>query len=117
MQNKLTKKQKLILDFITEFSTAHDYSPSYREIASGLGLSSVASVAEHINNLVAIGAIKKVPGAARSLEVVDLSYPETTELFQFKLSTATPEESSILINAAQILGINLSQEDDALNKG
>ena len=110
MPNNLTKKQKLILDFITEFTTTHDYSPSYREIAAGLGLNSVASVAEHINNLVALGALRKSEGAARSLEVVDLSYPETTELFQFKLSTATPEEAAILTDAAGILGISLSQE-------
>ena len=110
MQNKLTKKQKLILDFIVEFSESHDYSPSYREIAAGLGLNSVASVAEHITNLVNLGALCKVPGAARSLEVIDLSYPETTELFRFKLATANPEEAAILTNAAQILGIDLAQE-------
>lgn len=110
MSNKLTKKQKLILDYIAEFSTTHDYSPSYREIAAGLGLSSVASVAEHINNLVAFGALRKVPGTARSLEVVDLSYPETTELFRFKLATATPDEAAILNNAATILGLDLSSD-------
>lgn len=108
MPSKLTKKQKLILDFITEFSTTHDYSPSYREIAAGLGLSSVASVAEHIDNLVALGAIRKSPGAARSLEVIDLSFPETTELFRFKLSTTTPEEAAILTNAAEILGLEIN---------
>ena len=108
MPSKLTKKQKLILDFITEFSTTHDYSPSYREIAAGLGLSSVASVAEHINNLESLGAIRKVPGAASSLEVIDLSYPETTELFRMRLATATPEESAILNNAATILGLELT---------
>ena len=112
MPNNLTKKQKLILDFIVEFSENHDYSPSYREIASGLGLSSVASVAEHIGNLVNLGALRKVPGAARSLEVIDLSYPETTELFRFKLATATPDEAAILTNAAQILGIELIQNEE-----
>ncbi len=111
MPNSITKKQKIILDFIIDFSETHDYSPSYREIAAGLGLSSVASVAEHVNNLVNLGAIRKVPGAARSLEVVDLSYPETTELFRFKLATANPDEAAILNNAAQILGIDLSSEE------
>ena len=111
MSSKLTKKQQLILEFITEFSETHDYSPSYREIAAGLGLSSVASVAEHINNLVSLGALRKVPGAARSLEVVDLSYPETTALFQLKLSTATPDERAILRDAATILGLELTTGD------
>ena len=107
MSVKLTKKQTAMLDFIKEFMDTHDYSPSYREICAGLGLKSPASVAEHINNLVALGALKKHDGEARSLEVVDLSYPETTALFQSRLLTATPEEQRILNEAAGILGVEL----------
>ena len=107
MSNKLTKKQTLIIYFINEFTTAHDFSPSYREIMSGVGLSSVSSVAEHIDNLVAKGALKKVPGTARSLEVIDTSFPETTALFKAKLATALPEETKILEQAAKILDLNL----------
>ncbi len=107
MKPKLTKKQTLILEFITDFTKTYDYSPSYREIMSGVGLSSVSAVAEHIDNLVEKGAIKKVPGAARSLEIVSLSYPETTKLFNDKIATATPEEEETLRKAAVILGIDL----------
>ena len=57
----LTKKQTLILDFINEFTATNNYSPSYREIMSGLGLTSVSAVAEHIDNLVAKGALRKIP--------------------------------------------------------
>ena len=107
MTVKLTKKQTVLLNYISDFTDTHGFSPSYREIMTGLGLSSVSAVAEHINNLIAKGAIKKVPGAARSLEVVDLSHPETTTLFKARLLSATEEESQILHNAAEILGIDL----------
>lgn len=107
MPIKITKKQALILDFITSFTKLHNYSPSYREIMSGLGLSSVSSVAEHIDNLVAKGALKKIPNSARSLEVVDLSYPETTALFHHALQICSPEEAEILEQSAIILGIQL----------
>lgn len=107
MAVKITKKQKRILDFIAEYTTLHEVSPSYREIMSAMGLSSVSAVAEHINNLVKLGALKKVPGAARTLELVDLNHPETTELFRFHLATATPEQAKILAAAAEILGIDL----------
>ena len=109
MSIKLTKKQTLILDFINDFTNTHGFSPSYREIRNGLGLSSVSSVAEHIENLVLKGALKKSPGAARSLEVIDLSFPETTTLFKAKLNTATEEETDILLKAAKILDLNLEQ--------
>ena len=108
MSNKLTKKQKQLLEYIVEFTEVHGVSPSYREIAAGLGLSSVSAIAEHIDNLVALGAIKKVPGAARSLEVVDLSYPETTALFQNALTIATSDERAVLLQAADILGLDLT---------
>lgn len=107
MTTKLTKKQLQVLNYIDEFTKINDYSPTYREIMSGLGLSSVSTVAEHIDNLILIGALKKIPNTARSLEVVDLSYPETNKLFQDKLMTATEEQSKILHQAADILGISI----------
>lgn len=107
MRAKITKKQMLILDFIETFTQNYNYSPSYREIMKGLGLSSVSAVAEHIDNLVRKGALKKSPGEARSLQVVDLSHPETTDLFKKTILTATPEEIEILERAAEILGLEL----------
>lgn len=108
MKTKLTKKQSLIVDFISEYTNREGESPSYREIMSALGLSSVSAVAEHIDNLVAKGAIRKTPGAARSLEVVDLSFPETTTLFRERLAHASTDEANILEQAAEILGLDLT---------
>lgn len=110
MKIKLTKKQTLIVDFINNYTAEHGISPTYREIMSGLGLSSVSAVAEHIDNLVAKGVILKSPGAARSLEIIDIDYPETTTLFARKLATATPEEADILCRAAEILGLDVPEE-------
>lgn len=108
MKAKLTKKQALIIDFIKEYTSRQGESPSYREIMAALGLSSVSAVAEHIDNLVAKGALKKSPGAARSLEVVDLTFPETTDLFRRSLAGCTPEDRDVLLRAADILGLDLS---------
>lgn len=105
---KLTKKQALIIEFINEFTATRGVSPTYREIMTALGLSSVSAVAEHIDNLCAKGALRKIPGAARSLEVIDFTHPETVELFRQCLATATPEERATLYQAAEILGLDLS---------
>ena len=67
---KPTKKQTSLLTFIEEFTATNNFSPSYREIMRALGLSSVSAVAEHIDNCVAAGFLKKTPGAPRSLEVI-----------------------------------------------
>ncbi len=66
-----TKKQKLLLDYITDFINQHGYSPSYREIKTGLNYNSVATVALHINSLVARGHLIKRDHSARSLEPVN----------------------------------------------
>ena len=108
MNSKLTKKQMLILDFIKNFILENDISPSYREIASALSLSSVASVSEHVDNLIEKGFIRKNPGTARSLEVVETENLETINLFKEKINLSTPEEKKILEKAAKILQINIS---------
>jgi len=105
---KITKKQLAVLEYIGNFTEEKGYSPSYREIMNGLGLSSVSAVAEHIDNLVAKGIIKKNSGEARSLEILDYKHEETVRLFKDKLMYTDDEEKAILEKAADILGLDLS---------
>lgn len=66
----LTKKQAKILDFVRNFIDEYGYSPSYREIGISLGLSSVATVAEHINTLRSKNYLGNAdPGSARSIQI------------------------------------------------
>lgn len=107
MATKLTKKQLAVLDFLEDFTEERGISPSYREIQAGMGLSSVSAVAEHIDNLVAKGVLRKVPGAARSLEVLNFRHEETVELFKVKLLEASEEEKEVLLKAAEMLGLDI----------
>ena len=107
MAVKLTKKQLAVLNYLEDFTGENGYSPSYREIQAGLGLSSVSAVAEHIDNLVSKGVLRKVPGAARSLEVLDYKHEETVGLFKTKLMDCSEEERKVLESAAVILGLDL----------
>lgn len=70
-----TKKQRELLTFIENFIGEHGYSPSYREIMSGLKYTSVATVALHVNNLIKRGHLRKRDHSARSLEIVAPSEP------------------------------------------
>jgi repressor LexA len=66
----LTKRQKEVLDYVTQFIELHGYAPSYREIASYFKYGSVATVAEHIESLVAKGMLQKGDNEARSIQLV-----------------------------------------------
>ena len=107
MVMKLTKKQLAVLNYIQDFTEENGYSPSYREIMSGLGLSSVSAVAEHVDNLISKNVLKKVPGASRSLEVLDYKHEETVALFKARMIDCNDEERKILEKAGEILGLDL----------
>ena len=70
MAEPLTKRQKEVLDYITQYIEVQGYAPSYREIAEAFNLGSVATVADHVETLVAKGLLKKNDNSARSLQVV-----------------------------------------------
>ena len=107
-KTKLTKKQLAVLDFIQDYTEENGHSPAYREIMEGLGLTSVSAVAEHIDNLVNKGALKKTPGEARSLEILDYKHTDTVNLFRARMIDAAPEDKTILVKAAEILGLDLN---------
>lgn len=67
----LYKRQKQILDFIKQYIDKYGYSPTLGEIAIAIGVSSLATVHEHLQSLVKKGVIKKFEGAVRGIEVLD----------------------------------------------
>jgi len=69
----LTKRQKEILDFITAYRFEHGYSPSYMEIAESLGVSSPATIHEHVQGLKEKGYLKETDNGKRVLEPVFLA--------------------------------------------
>ena len=68
----LTKRQRQIYDFIAEFVQNNGYSPSFEEIGAALGLSSLATVHKHINNLEAKKLLRRDYNRSRSIDVLPL---------------------------------------------
>jgi len=64
----LTQRQRRVMDFIAGFLREHNYSPSFQEIADGLGLNSIATVHKHIATLERKGYLKRGQNQSRSLE-------------------------------------------------
>ncbi|WP_263372212.1 transcriptional repressor LexA [Granulicella cerasi] len=66
----ITRRQKEVLDFLAGFTTNHGYSPSYEEIAAGLGLNSLATVHKHVTNLQSKGLLQRAHNRSRSIDVI-----------------------------------------------
>jgi len=64
------------MDFLSQFIADHGYSPSYEEIASGLGLASLATVHKHIQALESKQYLRRSYNHSRSLEIGDRFFSE-----------------------------------------
>jgi len=66
----ITKRQRQVYDFIHGFVQKNGYSPSFEEIAAGMGLSSLATVHKHIVNLEKKNLLKRDYNRSRSIDVL-----------------------------------------------
>lgn len=82
----LTRKQREVLEFIGNFIHEEGYSPSLEEIGAGLGLSSLATVHQHLKNLEAKGLLERRWNHSRALELT----ARAEALLQPELELASP---------------------------
>jgi len=75
----LYKRQKQILDFIRQYIQKFGTSPTLQEIADSLGVSSLATVHEHLQTLTKKGLIRRFEGAVRGIELLDKSMGEVID--------------------------------------
>jgi len=66
----ITKRQRQVYDFISDFVERNQYSPSFEEIGEGLGLSSLATVHKHISNLEKKGLLSRDYNRSRSIDLL-----------------------------------------------
>ncbi len=71
MAKILYKRQKQILDFIKKNIDKYGYAPTLTEIAKYLGVSSLATVHEHLSVLEKKGFIRRYQGAVRGIEILE----------------------------------------------
>jgi SOS-response transcriptional repressor LexA len=67
----LTPKQTAILSYLNSYIGDHGYSPSLAEIGNAFGLSSLATVHKHLENLQAKGRISRTWNGNRSTVITD----------------------------------------------
>ncbi|MGD8570306.1 MAG: transcriptional repressor LexA [Gammaproteobacteria bacterium] len=68
---KLTERQKQILDFIREELAASGMPPTVAEITAAMGVSSTNGIRGHLQALARKGAIELIPNASRGIRLLD----------------------------------------------
>ena len=94
---KLTNRQKDVLDYVKSYVAKHGYPPAVREIGAALGLNSPATIQSHINALESKGYIKKTNSKYRSLEVLGINEYLNEDIVQVpllgKITAGSPIEA------------------------
>lgn len=74
LQEQGNATRKRIYDFLVEFITMNGYSPTIREICSGIGLNSTATVHNHLLILERLGMIHMKENAPRTISLVGYKF-------------------------------------------
>ncbi|MCX7928850.1 MAG: transcriptional repressor LexA [Patescibacteria group bacterium] len=69
------KKQHQILDFIKQYIQANGSAPTLRQIADAIGVSSLATVHEHLSSLEEKRLIKRKTGKTRAIDIANKEMP------------------------------------------
>jgi len=67
----LYKRQRQILDFISQYIQKFGVSPTLQQIADAISVSSLATVHEHLNNLEKKGVLRRYKGKIRGIEILE----------------------------------------------
>lgn len=67
----LYKKQRAVLEYVSQYMQKHGYAPTISEICDAMGVSSPATVHEHLQKLEKLGMLKRDWRRMRGMEVVN----------------------------------------------
>jgi repressor LexA len=72
----LYRRQRQIVEFVSQYIQRNGYSPTLQEIADAIGVSSLATVHEHLEALSKKGVIRKYEGSVRGIELTDSRFSD-----------------------------------------
>lgn len=79
MTQRSSRRQK-ILDYISDFTDRHGYTPTHDEIRRGCGIRSVSSVQYHLEALEREGRIRRNPRISRGIQLPERTGGEVKEV-------------------------------------
>ena len=108
------RKQRQILDFISQYIQKNGFSPTLQEIADAIGVKSLATVHEHLQALTKKHLIRKYEGMVRGIEVLEKKIGNVLEGVELPIlgyiaagqpiQTFTDATASMTVSASMITG-------------
>lgn len=93
----LYKRQKELVDYLNQYIQKFGFAPTLTEIAEALGLSSLATVHEHLQTLERKGVIRRFDGNVRGIELCDAFITHAVEAISIpvvgKIAAGRPIEA------------------------
>ncbi|MEK7158978.1 MAG: transcriptional repressor LexA [Patescibacteria group bacterium] len=113
--SKLSKRQSEVLNFVKNFVKDSDYAPSCREIAEGVGLSSPATVHQHLQSLKSKGYLKIGQEEARGIALTSkvMTLCKSIELPLAGLITAGEPIEAVEEHETMAVPANLVADENA----
>jgi len=106
--NMLTKKQKELFVYLTDYISSNDISPSFEEMKNAVNLKSKSGIHRLITSLEQRGYIKRLKHKARAMEI-------TKELPNNNLKTMNASNEESLINIPLVGLIAAGEAIEAIN--
>ena len=77
----LTKKQKELYDYLKNYISSNEISPSFEEMKSAVNLKSKSGIHRLITSLEERGFIKRLKHKARAMEIINKEYVTEKDSF------------------------------------
>lgn len=103
------------MDFITDFTGANGYAPSFREIGEHFNLSSPATIHAHIQSLKQKGMLKTSFNQARSIEIIPAMVNWTASLELPLVGLITAGEPIEAIEEKEVIAVPSDFVTDSAN--
>lgn len=105
----MTPRQLATLAFIDRYIREHGHSPSFQDIADGIGCKSKSGVAWLVRRLIERGYLRQIPNLHRGIEVARMPRPS-----EIDPAAAWSDPMSILRDAVEIVEV-LADDRATLN--
>lgn len=99
----MRQQHQAVLTFVGSYVDEKGFSPTYDEIAAGIGLKSKGKIAHLVSELTAMGKVRRRPYGKRTIEIVKPGDPPPAPIAPKEAATRSPDLTPVLGAAKHVV--------------